>query len=204
MHAHVEPPSWSGAAHARNLASAAARVTYQVRAHGTHNVGTIGPLVMVTRAEGVLVGAILHATAPRPVHVIANEAMSRALRTGVMAKAGVIPVTAATAIDAQRSALAALDDDRAVVVTGSAMPLGYLVAESGAQVLPVVMFGVEGKVPTDPPRPRSRIDVYYSPPVSIEVDGDPLRVSTRAAVEEQVRQVMADAEAVAAMRSGRA
>jgi 1-acyl-sn-glycerol-3-phosphate acyltransferase len=202
MSATVEPPSWSGAAHARNIAGAALRMTYQVRQHGAHHVGTSGPLLLVCRSEGILAGAVLHATVPRPVHVVANEAMSKALRQGMMAKAGVIPVTAPTAVEAQHRALAALRDERAVVVTGSTVPVGYLVAMTGVAVMPVVLFGAEGRVATDPPRPRSRIDVYFAPAVALDVTGDPLRTSTRASIEEQVRQLVSDAEELAAMRSG--
>lgn len=198
----VEPPSWSGAAHARNIAGAALRLTYQIRQHGAHHVGTAGPLLMVCRSEGILAGAFLHATAPRPIHVMANEAMSRALRQGMMAKAGVIPVTAPTAIEAQHVALAALRDERAVVVTGAGVHVGYLVAMTGVPVMPVVLLGAEGRVATDPPRPRSRIDAYFAPAVTLDVAGDPLRTSTRASIEEQVRQLVSDAENVAAMRSG--
>ncbi len=199
----VEPPSWTGAAHARNIASAAMRVTYQLRAHGAHHVGTSGPLLMVCRSENIMAGSLIHATVPRPVHVMANEAMSTALRQGMMAKAGVIPVTTETAIEAQRAALAALEDERAVVVMGSLLPVGYLVAMTGVDVLPVVMLGSEARVHTDPPRPRTRIDVYYAPAVPVAVPGDPLRATTRAAIEEQVRQIVIDAEQQAAMRAGR-
>ncbi len=80
----VEPPSWSGAAHARNLASAGLRMTYRIQAHGTHHVGTSGALLLVTRCEAVLVGAVLHAVAPRPLHVVANEAMNEAIRPGLL------------------------------------------------------------------------------------------------------------------------
>jgi len=200
----VEPPSWTGAAHARNLASAALRMTYRVGVHGAHHVGTSGPLLMVTRCEGVLVGALLHATAPRPIHVMANEAMAQALPEGVLAKSGDIRVEQPTGVAAQRRALAALRDERVVVAAGAAIPVGYLVAVSGVTVMPVVLLGAEGRVPTDPPRPRSRIDVYYSAPVTISIPGDPLRTSTRAAVAEQVRQIVSDAEDIATMRSGRA
>ena len=120
--------------------------------------------------------------------------MSKALRQGMMAKAGVIAVTAPTAVEAQHQALAALRDERAVVVTGSAVPVGYLVAMTGVPVMPVVLLGAEGRVATDPPRPRSRIDVYFAPAVTLDVTGDPLRASTRASVEEQVRQLVSDAE----------
>lgn len=200
MTSAVEPPSWTGAANARNLASAALRMTYRVRAHGAHHVGTSGALLMVTRCEGVLAGALVHATAPRPVHVVANEAMDRALPERALSAAGDIRLTGPAAILTQRRALAALHDERAVVVAGSIVPVGYLVAVTGVAVMPVVLLGAVGRVPTDPPRPRSRIDVFFAPPVTLEVSGDPLRTTTRSAVAEQVRQILADAEELASMR----
>ena len=66
--------------------------------------------------------------------------------------------------------------------------------------MPVVLLGAVGRVPTDPPRPRSRIDVFFAPPATLEVSGDPLRTTTRSAVAEQVRQLLADAEELASMR----
>ena len=196
----VDPPSWTGAANARNLASAALRMTYRIRPHGAHFVGTSGPLLMVTRCEGVLVGALLHATAPRPVHVVANEAMDRALPEKVLAAAGDLRLSGPGALLTQRRALAALRDDRAVAVAGAGVSVGYLVAISGVAVMPVVLLGAVGKVSTDPPRPRSRIDVFFAPPVTVSVPGDPLRTATRSAVAEQVRQLLADAEEFASMR----
>ena len=196
----VEPPSWTGAANARNLASAALRMTYQLRVHGSHFVGTSGALLMVTQCEGLLAGALVHATSPRPVHVVANEAMNTALPYRVLSAAGDIGLSGPGALLTQRRALAALRDDRAVVVAGSAVSLGYLGAVSGVAVMPVVLLGAVGKIPTDPPRPRSRIDVFYAPPVALTVTGDPLRTSTRTAVVEQVRQLLADAEELAEMR----
>lgn len=199
-----ELPSWTGAAHARNIASAAMRVSYKVHAHGNHHVGSEGPAVLACRSEGMLAGAVLHATVPRPVHVVANAAMMAALRQGMMAKAGVIPVREQTAVEAQHIARAALEDDRAVALTGSTIDPAYLLAVTGAPLVPVVMLGAEGRVPTDPPRPRSRIDVYYFEPVRVAVEGDPLSSTVRAGISEQVRQSLADAAAVAAVRSGRA
>ena len=199
----TELPSWNGAAHARNLASTALRMTYRLHPHGMHNAGTAGPAVLVCRSEGVLAGAVIHASVPRPVHVVANAAMMAALKQGMMTKAGVIPVSSGAAISAQRVALAAVHDERAVALTGSLVDPAYLLAVTGAPLVPLVLLGAEGRVATDPPRPRTRIDVYCFDPVAIDVPGDPLRAATRAAVDEQVRQAMADAESVAAARSGR-
>ncbi len=199
----VDLPSWTGAAHARNLASTAMRVTYKVHPHGNHHVGTSGPVLLVTRSESLLAGTLLHATVPRPVHVVANAAMSSALRQGMLTRAGVIPVRSDVAIDAQRIARLAIEDDRAVALTGSTVHPAYLAAVTGAPIVPVVMLGAEGRVPTDPPRPRSRIDVYYFDPVTVSVTGDPLAVGTRSAISERIRQVLDDAEEQAARRSGR-
>jgi len=196
-------PSWSGAAHARSIAATAMRLTYKVQAHGAHHVGTSGPAVLVTRCEGLLAGTVLHATVPRPVHVLANAAMMAALRQGLMTRAGIIPVDAPTAIGAQHAARAAIADERAVALTGSTVDPAYLLATTGAPLIPVVMLGVSGRVPTDPPRPRSRIDVYYFDPVEVQVSGDPLGASVRAGVAEQVRQALTDAERIASVRAGR-
>ena len=177
-------------------------MTYQLRPHGGHHVGTSGPLLMITRCEGVLAGPFVRALAPRPIHLIANEAMASAVPLGIMTKAGDIPISGPYAITTQRQAWSALDDERAVLLAGSLVSAGYLAAMSGASVMPVVLVGADGRVPTDPPRPRSRIDVFFSEPVHLAIPGDPLRSSTRAAIAEQIRQLLADAEKVATMRMG--
>jgi hypothetical protein len=157
---------------------------------------------MVTASEGMLAGAFIRATAQRPIHVVASHAMSLAVPEGVLVKAGDIPLSGPSAMRSQRKALAALDDERAVLLAGGAVAPGYLVATTGVPVMPVVLLGADGKVPTDPPRPRSRIDVFYFPPVSVQVIGDPLKASTRAALDERVRQLVADAGHEATMRAG--
>lgn len=193
-------PSWTGAANARNLSSAMLRRIYRLQSHGQHFVGTSGPLLLVTRCEGVLAGALLLACAPRPVHVVANAAMSEAIPERVLAATGDVARSGPAAIATQRAALTALRDDRVVAVAGSGLSVGYLVAVSGVAVMPVVLLGAVGRILTDPPRPRSRIDVFFAPPVTLEVTGEPLRSTTRAAISEQVRQLLTDAEATAQQR----
>lgn len=177
-------------------------MTYRVNVHGSHHVGTTGPLVIVAPGEGVLVGALLHATAPRPLHVIASAAMQQALPDRALVAAGDIALSGPGAVSTQRRALAALRDARAVAVAGTAVSPAYLVAVSGAQVVPAIVLGATGRVATDPPRPRTRIDVFYYPPVRIELTGDPLAARTRAGVAERIRQAVVDAEAEAALRRG--
>ena len=196
------PPSWHGAAHARNLTSAALRMTYQLRPHGAHYVGTSGSLLMVTSCEGLLAGAFVRSMSPRPIHVVASIAMDQAVPSGVLAKTGDLTLSGPGAIATQHRALAALDDERAVLLAGSSVQPGYLVAATGVEVMPVVLIGADGSVPTDPPRPRSKIDVYFLPPVRIPVMGDPLKAATRTAVNELVRQLVADAGREAMLRAG--
>ena len=102
----VEPPSWSAAAHARNLASAALRMTYRLDVHGAHHLGTSGRLVIVTNCESVLAGAILHAIAPRPVHVVANTAMGKVLRGRSLDASGDIGISGEGAVLSQQQVLA--------------------------------------------------------------------------------------------------
>jgi len=196
----VDPPSWRGAANARNLTFAALRMLYQLRIHGAHYVGTSGALLMVTTCESVLTGPLLHAAAPRPVHVVANDAMNAVLPDRAIRAAGDIPASAPSALAAQRCALAALHDERAVVVAGTSVPVGYLVGVTGVAVMPVVLLGASGRLRTDPPRPRTRIDVFFAPPTIVKVPGDPRRTTVRAAVTEQVRQLLTDAEELASRR----
>ena len=199
----VEPPSWTAAAHARNLSSAALRLTYRLDIHGAHHLGTSGPLVIACPSESILAGAILQAIAPRPVHVIANSAMSRVLPARTLHAQGDIPVESEGAVSAQLQARAAIEDERAVAIAGSQVNPGYLVAITRAPVAAVIILGAEGSVVTDPPRPRSRISVFAFEPQSIEVPGDPLRPATRTVIDERIRQIVSDAEVEAVRRSGR-
>lgn len=195
-------PSWYGAAHTRNLASLLLHRLYRLQAHGAFHVGTEGPVLLVVPSPSPLAGLIVQAVAPRPVHVVAQADADATLPAGLVRATGGIVVAASTAIAAQHEARAALADGRAVAVCGSTAAVPYLAAATGAPVLPVVLLGADGRAQNDPPAPRSRIDAYFVPPVSVQVPGDPLRAATRAAVAEQVRQLVADATDQARRRAG--
>lgn len=200
-------PSWSGAAHVRNISSTALSWTYQLRIHGSHHIGTSGALVIVCPSEAVLAGALVQAIAPRPVHVMANAAMRAVLPARALTMAGSLVPEGRTAVAAQRLALDSLQDGRAVAFLGSLVNPAWLVAESAAPVVCVTLVGEQGRVPTDPPRIRSLIHAFVSPPTVIRVQadgttGDPLRAGTRAAVAERIRQVVADAGEQALTRAG--
>lgn len=195
-------PSWSAAANIRNLSATGLGLAYRLRVHGAHHIGTSGPLVIVCPSEGILAGALLQAISPRPVHVLANAAMRTVLPAAVLAATGSIVPEGETGVLAQFQALEALRDGRAVAAVGALVDPAWLVATSGAPVLCVTLVGEQGRVPTDPPRIRSRIGAYVSQQQVIEEHGDPLRVSTRAAVAERIRQVVTDAGEQALRRAG--
>ena len=195
-------PSWYAAAHTRNLASLVLHRLYRLQAHGAFHVGTEGPVVLVVPSPSPLAGLIVQAVAPRPVHVVAQAEADATLPPGLVRATGGIVAEAPPAIAAQHEARAALEDGRAVAVCGSTEAVPYLVATTDAPVLPVVLLGADGRVETDPPAPRTRIDAYFVPPERVEVPGDPLRATTRAAVAEQVRQLVADATDQARRRAG--
>ncbi len=196
-------PSWYAAAHTRNFASAALHRIYRLHAHGAFHTGTADPLVLVVPGRAVLTGLIVQAVAPRPVHVLADATDPGALPAVLRRATGAIDVDTPTAVGAQHRARAALADGRAVAVCGRIDVAAYLVAVTGAPVAPVVLLGADGRVGIDPPRPGSTIDAYFSAPVTPTVPGDPLRVATRAAIGEFIRQVCADATDQAHRRAGR-
>ena len=195
-------PSWTAAAHTRNLASLVLHRLYRLRAHGAFHVGTDGPMLLVVPSEAALAGLVVQAVAPRPVHVLAGPATMAAMPAGLLRATGTIATQAPTAVAAQQAAREALVDGRAVAVCGETSAVSYLAAVTGAPVLAVVLLGVDGRVPADPPPPRAQIDAYFTAPVPIEVPGDPQRSTTRLAVAEEVRQVVADATDQAHLRAG--
>ena len=195
-------PSWRGAANMRNLTASSLGLLYRLQGHGVHNMGLSGPLILVCSSEAVIAGAVIQAVAPRPVHVIPNAAMSAALPPAILRASGGIVPTSTAAVEAQKAALEALVDGRAVAVMGSLVDPAWLVAASQAPVLCVTLVGEHGRVPTDPPRIRSLIRAYVSEQHVIAGAGDPLSVSTRAAVTERLRQLTADADDQALRRAG--
>jgi len=195
-------PSWRGAAHVRNLSAGGLGLLYRLQAFGAHHIGTAGPLIVLCPSEAVLAGTVLQAIAPRPLHLIPNAAMTAVVPTPILSSLGAIVPSSTAAIAAQEAALQAIADNRAVAIVGSLVDPAWLVAVSRAPVVCVTLVGEQGRVPTDPPRIRSRVRAYVSMQHQVAVAGDPLHVSTRAAVTEQLRQLRADADDQALRRAG--
>lgn len=189
------------AANARTLGGPAVRMLYRIEVFGVHELPARGPLLVVGDQPELLAGTVIKAVAPRPMHVIASEAVARVMPPGVIGLAGDI-VNPAPGISAAEEALSLLECGEAVVVLGDQPAVGYLAAASRAPIATVAVFGAAGRVPTDPPALRTRIDVRFGPATQIEVPGDPLELAVIRGVGEQVRQHLADARAVAWARHG--
>lgn len=213
--ADVAPPSWQGAANARNLVGLALRTAYRVRVHGLHRVPLDGPLLLVVNHSGPLDGPVVLATAPRPVHVVDDVSAWPPVVARAARAAGAIPKAGdGLGRSVLAEALVALaDPDRAVAVFPEGPPgtgdgrhvlpgVGYLVAHAQVPVLPVAVLGGRGRNPVDPPRPRSVVEVVYGDPVAVAVPGDPRRRRVCGLAAEAVRQLLADHVAAAVARTG--
>ncbi|CAB4882361.1 MAG: hypothetical protein F2793_07210 [Actinobacteria bacterium] len=180
------------AANARNLGGLALRAMYRIRVIGLEHLPVAGPVLIVGHCPEILAGAVIKAMACRPVHVIGGDAVQMALPARGLRLIGDIPRVGA-GIGAARMAQALLMEGGAVAVLGSSPPVGYLVAISNAPVVPVVVIGAAGRVPTDPPAPGTRIDVVFSPASLIPTSGDPCAERVVLDAGERVRQIVADA-----------
>lgn len=186
------------AAHTRNIGALLARAAYRVSVHGRHHVPAQGPVVIVAPGLNLVSAGIVASVASRPIHLLAPSALPAL---------GDIPVIA-PGITAARWALELLAAGAAIMVTTEVPPLGYLLAARPASIISVVVIGGSGKVANDPPRLRSKIEVYFSAPREIAVGAiktdavDPCSLRVVQDLDECARQLAADALSESVKRNG--
>lgn len=189
----------SRAAHARNIGALLARTAYRVEVHGRHHVPAHGPALLVGSDLNLFSAVIVTSVACRPIHTLAP---------GAFAQRGDIPVIS-PGIAAAQWALELLSAGAAIMVTADVPPLGYLLAHGSVPIIPVVVIGGSGKVADDPPRLRSKIEVYFCAPHTIEAKAsefdtsDPCALRVVQGLSERVRQLTSDAINECGRRSGR-
>jgi 1-acyl-sn-glycerol-3-phosphate acyltransferase len=187
------------AAHSRNIGALLARAAYRVEVHGRHHVPAHGPALLVGSDLNLFSAALVGSVACRPIHTLAPWAL---------AQLGDIPVFP-PGIAAAQWALELLEAGAAIMVTADVPPLGYLLAHGSVPITPVVVIGGSGKIAEDPPRLRSKIEVYFCAPSTIapsasEFDtSDPCAYRVVQGLSERVRQLTSDARNESARRSGR-
>jgi len=189
------------AASVRNVLGPVLRLAYPSDVWGAHHLPMSGPVLVVGDQPELLAGGLVKAAAPRPVHVIGTPAAMQAVPPALMQAAGDLPCVQ-PGIDAAASALHLLASDEAVVALGPTPAPGYLAVASGAPIVTVVVIGAAGRVSTDPPRLRARIEVRFGPARDLGVPGDPCAIATVRAAGERIRQMIVDARVEAFARHG--
>ena len=186
------------AAHSRNIGALLARTAYRIEVHGRHHVPAHGPALLVGSDLNLFSAAIVASVACRPIHTLAP---------GALAQLGDIPVIS-PGIAAAQWALELLSAGAAIMVSADVPPLGYLLAHGSVPITLVVVIGGSGKVADDPPRLRSKIEVYFCAPHTIEAKAsefdtsDPCALRVVQGLSERVRQLTSDARNECGRRSG--
>lgn len=205
--------SSNAVAHARNLLGPLVRLAYRVRITGAHHVPRRGGLLIVANHPGLIDPVILEANSPRPVHVVTDggvlpEVWERtAPLTGrLIARDPVGPVLR-QAVDLLRANRAVAMFPEGGLTDGSvddALPgVGFVAARADVPVVPVALFGTHGQRPTDPPTPRSEIDLIFGEPFTLPRPTDPARRAEALRLTEAIRQRLADHVRHARDRTGR-
>lgn len=213
----------SGAATTRNLLGPALRGLYRVRLTGAHHVPRSGGVLLVANHDGLADATILALSGQRPVEVVADGGTLPGLWERVSGVTGRI-VVGENPDSALRDAVRALTEGRAVgmfpegslpdaVGTDQARAVGplrpvrpgaaYAQVRSGVPVVPVALLGTAGTRPTDPPRPRSILDIVYGEPFVPAPPADPWSRAGILAVAEVIRQRLSDHVDLARARTGR-
>lgn len=177
-----------------SISASALKFIYRIHVSGVSSVPTSGPVIFHIDGDELLSGPALKTVAPRPVHLIVSGALNEVFLGTSQAVAGDIPMEG-FGFAAAEQAIGVLEAGGAIAFVGDQPSLGYLMAASGAPIVPVRIMGAGGRVRTDPPRPGSRISIVFEAPIQIAVQGDPCALATVREVAEQVRQARADAQA---------
>ena len=187
---------------ARHTVALLLRVIFRIRVVGLEHLPRTGPVLIAGNHTGFLDGPLVFMMLPRPSSLLVKSELYSGPWARVLAFARQIPVRRGSP---DRAALG-----RALEVLGGGGVLGvfpegtrgegrlesiqhgigYLALRAGCPVVPVVCLGTAKALPKGHvlPRFRTRIDVVFGPPFTIDVPGDPRARSTIAAAAEQVRQ----------------
>lgn len=183
---------------ARPLGAGLVRTAWRVRIHDAHHVPAAGPVILAANHVGFLDGPVVWAAVRRPVHALVKQEMFRGVLGRVLRGMGQIPVDRqAVDVAAVKACLAVLErgDVLAIYPEGTRGAgdfstikpgVAYLALCTGAPVVPVACLGTRqpGRPVGSVPRPRSRLDVVFGPPVRLDLTPWPRRQTV---VREQAR-----------------
>lgn len=202
-------PSGRGARLGRPLCRILLRLGWRVRVSGQEHVPTEGPVILAGNHTGVFDGPLLFGTSPRPVHVLTKREVFVGPVGPILRGVGQIPLDRWTVdVKAALAALRVLADGRVIGLypegersDGNFLRIrdgiAYYALRTGAPVVPVSTFGVvrPGQSTSTPPWPRSRTEVVYGAPFTVEPSEPwgpylPRRLVTEAS--QQVRRRLLD------------
>lgn len=194
-----QPPSNRGARVGWRIAWVVMRLGYSVRVIGAEHVPTTGPVILAPNHTGFVDAPLLMATSPRPIHALAKKELFKGPLGWFLHSIGQIPLDRDEPGRALvRSGMQVLKAEDMLVVfpegtrgagdfselrTG----LAWFVLRSEAPVVPVVFRGTGSRGSTlgGLPRLRSRLDVVFGAPVTVDVEG----LRGRAAIEAATTQL---------------
>lgn len=208
----------SAVATTRNLLGPLVRAAFRIQVTGAHHVPTSGGLLLIANHPGIADATLLAAAAPRPLRVVTDAGAFAVAWSAVSAASGRIVVAdESDASEALRVACDVIGHGEAVAMfpegtlpsvdrpdRTAALGPAYVQVRTGVPVVPVAVLGTHGRRPTDPPAPRSVVDVVFG---EAFVPSAPTDACARAAivdVAEVLRQRLADHVATARARTGRA
>lgn len=187
---------------ARNVVAPVLRWGYRLRVHGAHRCPRRGPLIVAAPHHGFLDATVIATCLPRPVDVLVDPG-------GLAAVGGKVPgrvvVDVADPGPGLRQAVDRVEAGGAVGVwvgEGNERAAGYVLAHTGATVLPVVVLGGSGRHTGDLPRWRARVDVVVGEPIRLSAPADPMSRAEVLLLAEAVRQCATDHADAARLRMG--
>jgi len=196
-----ELPAQRGAAVGRVLSGALVRGGWRVRVLGEWRVPTQGPVILAANHSNFLDGPLLLGVSPRPVHFLVKQEFFRWPLGPLLRGVGQIPIDREGADRrAITSAVSVLEQGGAVGVfpegtrlSGGAFAqvrngLTYLALRADAPVVPVAVFGTNGRGTSVNalPAPRARIDVVFGDAFRV---GDGTGRRTRTVLREAAETV---------------
>lgn len=188
----------------RTIARPYFRLRYRLTVHHQDRFPRTGPVLMTPNHLSLLDGPLLGAIAPRMLHQLGKIEAFHGLQGRILRRIGQIPVDRSTYdVRAVRRSIQVLRDGRVLNLypEGTRGPgdfrqvrtgVAYLAMVTGAPILPVALLGTRlpgGDVEAFPPA-RSRIDVVYGEPFTIDRVPFPRRHCDVRAVADQIGDVL--------------
>jgi 1-acyl-sn-glycerol-3-phosphate acyltransferase len=190
----------------RVIARGVMRLALDVRVERADAVPSSGPVLLAGNHRGILDAPLMAAFVPRPARFLAKSELFRGWVARLLGWLGQIPVDRGRPDrEALRRAVAVLEEGHVLgmfpegtrgagELTTVQHGIAYVALRvPGVPIVPVACLGTERAMPMGARRPRfrSRVDIVFGEPFTIEVPANPRARSAVAAAAEEIRQALA-------------